>query len=539
MNIDRFAHPDLKIPTAIGIGLGLAIGLGMWAGSGDFEKLKMVGAGAVGLVFVLFFLRHIWVVGLLISFCMFYQMGFGFTMGEMELSLAAAGIFFAMTWWRKKKMERPPSLESSSFKVLNTLAILWLVYVFGHTVFNIYDPYRPSEFALKNLLKNVEGWTGAVLLMAYFGNRPQYLVVQKNFPVRIVWCLAIGLTINIGIQVFKEIFMGGVPVEDDPDDPMGMANFVTVPLLNLMENPYALRAVPPIALLFCGAIIVTRWFKEQPLKTRRLYYFVMAESLFGSILSGGRATVIFVLTLFAVFLIIQRRIGLLIGLFSMAALLIGTANLLPGVVKSAPSGVRRALNWALIEKDSEMSDLINDSSNWRLTLFRRALDEWRSDPRIYWFGRATYSYGMDDVIAMQISGNQEATVESALRRGATHNMITDLLVTYGLCGLVLFFGLYFAFLYFLWALYRNRQLDELARALALVMLISLTSAFAYGVLGGGNIPVPQAWFYLILIAYLYGQHAEAVRSTESTRIEPPKDRRFTPRRPGGALPAGA
>src|SRR4051812_768228 len=115
MNIDRFAYPNLKIPTAIGIGLGLAMALGVWAGSGDFDWLKRAGAATVLLVFVLFFLRYTWMVGLFICFCSFYQVGFGFTMGDMEMSLALAGLFFAMTWWRKQRLDRPPLLDNWSF----------------------------------------------------------------------------------------------------------------------------------------------------------------------------------------------------------------------------------------------------------------------------------------------------------------------------------------------------------------------------------------------------------------------------------------
>lgn len=537
MNIDRFANPNLKIPTAIGVGLGLALGLGMWAGSGEFSKLRVVAAVAIVLVYLLFFLPSIWVIGLLICSCGFMQVGFGFTMGDLEMSLVVAGLFFAMMCWRKRRVERPPVFESMSFGLLNTMAFFWLAYVFCHTVFNIYDPYRPTEFALKNLLKVVEAWSAAILLMTYFANRPNGLIVRGNFPRRLAWCLAIGLTINIFLQLFNLLNGGDAPVGDDPDDPFGN-NALMLPVLDLMENPYALRTIPPAAMLFCGAIVATRWFKERPLKERRLFYFVMAQSVIGAILSGGRGTLGFVLGLFAIFLIIRRRIGLLIGFVCVAAVIAGGVNVIPDTVKSAPPMIRRALNWALLEKDVESAGTIESSTNWRLDLFKRSLGEWQSDPRIFWFGRATYAYTMEDVIAFKINA-EDATVESALRRGNTHNMITDLLVVFGLVGLILYFLLYFALLYFLWTLYKSPQLDELAKTLALVILLALSFNFMYGLLGGGGFPMLQAWFYIVLVAYIYGQHAQTVRSTESTKIEPPKDRRFTPRRPGGVLPAGA
>lgn len=212
--------------------------------------------------------------------------------------------------------------------------------------------------------------------------------------------------------------------------------------------------------------------------------------------------------------------------------------MMPGVVKSAPMIIRRSLNWALIERDTDASEMIQGSSNWRLTLFERALAEWRSDPRIFWFGRATYSYGLDDVIAMTITG-EDATIESSLRRGATHNLLTDMLVTFGIVGLALYFSMYFSLLFFLWTLYRNRQLDELARTFTLIILVFMAFNFVYAIIGGGSVPITMAWFYIILIAYLYGLHAETLRAAVSAKIDPPKGPRLAPQRPRGPLPAGA
>jgi uncharacterized BrkB/YihY/UPF0761 family membrane protein len=71
------------------------------------------------------------------------------------------------------------------------------------------------------------------------------------------------------------------------------------------------------------------------------------------------------------------------------------------------------------------------------------------------------------------------------------------------------------------------------------MLISLTFNLIYGILGGGNMPIVQAWFMMILVAYLYGLHQTEQQSQASPKIEPPKARRFTGQRPGGALPVRA
>lgn len=238
-------------------------------------------------------------------------------------------------------------------------------------------------------------------------------------------------------------------------------------------------------------------------------------------MSGGRATIAFVLVLFLVLLAMTRQVGLLMLSVGACGLLIAGVNMMPSLVKKSPNWVQRSLNVVLIEKDQEVSERIEGSTDWRYQLFQRALDEWRSDPRIFWFGRSTYSFGLDDLIARSVAGEQDATLESSLRRGATHNMITDLLVIFGLIGLVLYCCLYFALMFFLWCLYRSSEVDEIAKALTLVLLISLAFNFAYGVLGGANFPVTLAWFYVILIAYVKSQHALREQDSRPT-IQPPR-----------------
>jgi O-antigen ligase len=433
-------------------------------------------------------------------------------------------------------MDVPPVLQHWSFGLFKALMLLWIAYVAGHTFFNIYEPYRPAEFALKNLLKTVELWVGPFLLILYFISRPRHILVRQNFPRQIGWCLLIALCVNIVIRLYMEATGGDFTV--DANDPLA-GNYFTIPVLNLMENVFSLRTLPPIAMLFCGAVVVTRWFKAQPLKARRLFYIVIALSLLGAVLSGGRATLAFVLALFAIFLITQRRIGILLGFLCAAAILIGTVNIFSGTLKNSSPLVKRSLNWALLEKDVDVSDQISASTNWRFTLFQRALDEWQSDPRIYWFGRATYSYGIDDLLAMSIAGDQDATIESALRRGATHNMLTDLLVIFGLVGLILYFSLYFALLYCLWKIYRSSQIDELGKMLALVTLINLAFNFVYGLLGGAVFPTAMVWLFVVLVAYLYRLHAETLRAQPAAKIEPPKGRRVTMQPAGGALSAAS
>lgn len=160
----------------------------------------------------------------------------------------------------------------------------------------------------------------------------------------------------------------------------------------------------------------------------------------------------------------------------------------------------------LIKKSESAMDSIDSSSRWRQELTDRAFAEWRSHPRIFWFGRATYSYGSDDERALVASGGFEALIQTSLRRGTTHNLLTDLLIAYGLVGCILYLTLYVAIIFFLWKLHTSRQLSEPAANLTLVCLAGSTFSLLIGVVAGGGFLPEIVWFMIILIASLYRGH---------------------------------
>jgi hypothetical protein len=334
--------------------------------------------------------------------------------------------------------------------------------------------------------------------------------------------------------VFRLIhFLGGVSdVAFDPNDPAtGTEGYVMIPVLELIENVFALRGLSPLVMLFSGACISTKWFKQQPRATQRLFHIVMILSVIGAAISGGRATLAVTIVMFMAVLVVQKRVGLLMACFGTFAILIAAANVLSDYVYKAPALLRRSVNWALVHPDAEAAESISGSSQWRLDLFNAALTEWHSDPRIFWFGRGTYAYGAGDWTAILLQG-EEAKLQSSLRRGDTHNMITDLLVCFGLCGLILFFTTVLSFLYLVWTIRRSEHTDELGKMMALVVLVQMGYIFAYGLLGGGNFTVQVAWLYIVLIAWLYHQHQRSQVDTPRSSIQP---RRFVPVPQGGVV----
>ena len=487
MNFDRFAYPNLKIPITILCTLVFAVALGMWSGSGEYHSVGLFFLIFGTAAYILFFQQHAWKIVLAYAFTGFMNFAHGFMLGDLEVSLVAGAVLAATTWWHKNLMERPPVLQHWSFGWFNTVCFLWLAYLAVHTGYNIYEPYRPQDYAFKNLIRTTEMWSGPLILALYFSVRPRWISVRANFPTIIAWLMFFSLVINIGIRLYHFI-RGDTGEALDLNDPQAsMEQYVTIPILELTENVFALRGLAPLVKLFSGACISTKWFKQQPRATQRLFHLIMILSVIGALISGGRGTLVVTMVLFLGVLLVQKRLGLLLACLGAFSVLIATANVLSDYVYKAPPLLRRSVNWALITPDADASDSISGSSQWRLALFNAALTEWHSDPRIFWFGRATYAYGMGDWTAMVLQG-EEGKLQTALRRGDTHNMITDLLVSYGICGLILFFTTVLSFLYLVWTIRRSEHTDELGRMLALVVFVQMGYTFAYGLLGGGQFP---------------------------------------------------
>jgi O-antigen ligase len=197
------------------------------------------------------------------------------------------------------------------------------------------------------------------------------------------------------------------------------------------------------------------------------------------------------------------------------------ANLFSGWVNhNAPLAVARPLQWVMFTKSKEAFGSIENSSLWRRELFQRAITEWQSDPRIFWFGRATYGFGVSDFVAQRIYGGFEAMQTTSLRRGTTHNLVTDLLVTYGLVGCILYYGMILAIIGFLWKVYRSREVPAATKSLVLVCLVSTTVFLAIASVGGGYYSVESIWLLIVLIAMLY-QHRPPKADEERVILSQP------------------
>lgn len=487
-------------------------------GGGEFATLARAAGVIMVVIYLLFFQQSTWKIGLALCFLDFSFLGLGFSIAGIEQSMLLAGILVLVTWWRKARLERPAILESTSFGLLNLFLVFWLIYSTGHLVFNHLDPFRPSDYSPKNFLKTAVQFSGPAGLLVYFIHRSGGMVVGPGAPRSIAVIGLFSLVFAIGIKLWEFSQGLGGAGEINPlssGTPLGF----TIPSLYLAAGYYTLRAIPIVLAPFATVFEGTKWLRAQSVGIRCCFFLIPPLSMVGALLSGGRATVAFVVFLMAAAHIFRGRLALTVRWGALLFVGVLGANLAAPMIRNSPAPVQRSLSWALVTKDPGRAEAdISSSTSWRWELFTRSLEEWTSDRRIFWFGRGVYSFTMADEIAMRQDG-WEGTMESSRRRGATHNLVTDLLVIYGLCGAILYLGMFAGLVCFMWSAFRSKMADEVGRGLALTSFLIAAFGLSYGILGGGNISPTLAWLVVATVAYFY--RLQAV-SKEPSELKKPK-----------------
>jgi uncharacterized membrane protein YidH (DUF202 family) len=230
---------------------------------------------------------------------------------------------------------------------------------------------------------------------------------------------------------------------------------------------------------------------------------LLIASTGGALVSGGRVTILFGFAMVCLVLLFRRKIGLVAIAFGLGLVALVAAQFMADWInRESNPYLQRSVQVFLVEKGAGVGS-IEASTNFRWELAQRALTEWQSSPRIFWFGRSTYGFGAQDERSILMFGGYEAAMRTALRRGATHNLLTDLLVIYGLVGCVLYLVAYFSFMRFLWVLRTREGLSDTGRDLALICALLSLLNLVLELVGAGSARVELIWMSIVLIAACY------------------------------------
>lgn len=531
LNDLHYSRAGLHFATAAVLVCGVY--LGSLAGSGDFGRLAWVVSGLMLIIYPVTLQPFTWMAALLWAFLDFVHFGFGFKIANSEASLVFGALLVGTTWWRKMRFEPPELTTHWSFRLLKILLIAWLGYAAGHTIFNILNPFSPQDFSLKNLMKTAVQWSAPFALLFYFLTWPPLVFrFGSNIQRAIARLLFVGLITNVLMRAYFLWSGQSAGVSSTEDEVFG----VYIPYLDLAENTYATRFLGPFGALFYTVLVTSQWFHKQTAATRALCWIGIALSIIGAVLSGGRFTVAVAVLQIAIVLVVRKKSWVIFAGAVPAAILFLTVNLFSTEVREAPKMVSRSLQWMLINKDFDTVGDISSSTDWRKDVFSRAIHEWRSDWRIFWFGRATYSYSDADTLDMKLRGN-EGGLETALRRGSTHNLLSDLLIMFGLTGAILFMVMNLALGLFLLKLWRIPARDDSAQNLALICLIFHIFNVGIGLIAGAAFPPAFSWIVIIVVTSHYfntREKEQAMPASRSIRA----DRKRARRQPLGQLNNG-
>jgi hypothetical protein len=496
-------------------GIGLAIFLGLSAGSGNFMQVGKFVFLVLALLYVLFLQNLTWKI---IYFICTLGLNFipgGIFFGASEITCAILFCLFAATWWRKEKPITPFETEKLPFRIFNVCLIAWITYNIIHMLYTIWDPYWAGDVAIKNLLKTYIQWAGLPIAVFYFMHFPQSLKIKEDFPKTMGKILLFCLLANLAIRTYALLSgrFGGDPTLTKVEFAQGM---FYIPGIGATENPYVFRILGPMSILFCMTFLHSEWIKSQGPGQRWILLLCLGMSWIGTILGGGRASiplaVFFILSVY----IFRKKYGRLILMGITAIFMIGLANGLYhiGLMQHLPPMVLRSCAVIIINKGEDAKVLLRGSNEMREDIFKMAIAEWKSDSRIFWFGRSTYSYGYDDILDAQLRA--DGLLISGLRRGASHNLISDLLIIFGLVGFCLFMAMIFSYLWLMWGIYRYKfyqNVEPGVRSLALVAFLGTAGFVSYGLIAGGG--MIDGFSLLIILSRIYAVNISQIQSAKS------------------------
>lgn len=488
------------IPITVVLLLLLGVFIAVQIGSDNVIGVLVPVIIIAGLVYVVFLSRFTWQISLFFCYLALSFRPLGFAFSATEITCGLGALLAVITFWQKRSLKRTGVLRHHSFNLLRLLLLIWIVYVTLHMIYNIKNPFRPGEFALTNALKSYfEPFAPAVMLL-YFSGNPAGIQARGNVLRTLGKIMFVTLVFSLAVNCYG--ILGHRSLIDPDNENSDFGTILFIPGINAMDNPFILRTLGPAAILL-GAIA---WYLGSRTTgvSRLLSISLISLGFLGTILSGGRATIEISVTLVVAMLVLRKQILSLVLLLAAAGFFILSANVASDWInRNAPALIARPLQLVMVTKNKEAFESIQSSTRWREELFDMTIAEWRSNPRIFWFGRATYGFGVSDLIAQQIKGGYESGKESSLRRGATHNLISDLLIAYGLVGCILYYCVILAIIRFLWTVYRSPEVPQLATQLSLFCFLSSIGYLVYATVGGGYYPIDAVWLLLVLIAVLY------------------------------------
>jgi len=440
-------NSGIKILTWIVIAISLIVSLyiGAKVAEGSYFNLGICFALVAGTFYALFINKYWIFISLAIaSFAVRIQPMGPALDPEHLATLLAAGFIFSNFW---KKVTPAPSekLVSKAFVLFDRAFLIFTLYLLVHAYITYYYPSPEIVVAFGNLAKQYFSFWSPFAIVWTTIRFIRFIPSIKKTYNWIGLIFLAGIAFNIILRAYSSFFLG-VGEKDLVTQEIISPSVLYIPVLNLTDNIFALRGLSPLVALY-GITMLTSRNKSLTGGTQKiLWVLLLLLGILGSVLSMGRATMAITALLVILCLLIRKHIAAVAVIFLLFLFLIVGARVAYETDKDyVPFGLQRSLAMIPGMEMPEAKDDIDASSNWRWLLATNAFDEWKSNSRKFFIGRGVHAFTERDLVVIKLQGYFGA-MDVALRRGATHNIVTDLLITVGLLGAILYILVFIGFI---------------------------------------------------------------------------------------------
>lgn len=469
------------------VALGFAIVMGSNVAMADYESLGTYVSLSVILYFFIHGWKNVWWFAsfLVFSGVVFFQ-GFVFQgdhLFVMMLMLASAMSLITRTL-------APPVRELQVAGSLSTGLIVGLLLAYGglHFLINYVFPYSPNDYSLKTSSKAYFECYASMFCFFWLLVGPYSFRMKPNWSGTLLWIISLSIFGNVAVR--GTMYLQGFQAAEGGSNDLELY-YLNVPVINMQAGVFTLRNLCPMATAIVLMIATAPgWWRAQNLWMKILILTTVFLVFVGAMFSGGRATVIFCLAIAFLVALVRRR-GAIIALMSMVGILvIALVNIFSSEINTrAPAYVARSLQMVMLEKDAAAYNSIEGSQETRNAAIKEALVQWRKDNRTLFFGRSVFHITSEDALDIGRRLGIDGFVENAMRSGRTHNLVTDLLLQYGLVGATLYMVSYLMVIRYFRRLYKLIPANAMiSKAITGSMMIYLPMIFVYQVLGGQYMP---------------------------------------------------
>ncbi len=504
------------------LGLIAALMFGILVGEANWSVLGTIGAIVVVGSLAQFTVRNFVAICLLLVTLDFWIAPTGFKLSSVEQVTAVAGFSWILVCWRKNFNSAAPRafLELKSWRFFQSIVSVAAAYAAIHFIYNYTEPYDELAFGWKGASKAYLQTFGAFLLIIFVVRAHLLfpLDVSKSSTLLIVFLLF--LTVSVTIGVARAIVIGpemesGLSMQEKSE----LGRLFLIPGLNAHDNLYTLRQLGPLAVL-----IGTSFFFARPKNMGAfLPLAITALGFLGSLVSGGRASILFAAGFMIAAMIRSKNSPLAFATGGLVIVAVAVILMLPvSFLKETPYTIQRSVGLVRPDLRTQATEGIDGSSDYRLNYFKFAWEHYSSgDARLIFFGRSVGQMDSVDFLSFLIS-NELAQMEFAVRRLGTHNILTDLLLGWGLIGYFLIVTASIVCIVMLFSYSKRFAIQSHGGNWVFCAAVYLTFWLVYSHIGGGFL-WPQA-LVVILVAL---SQTDGLRKVEAATNDG-KDPNFLP-----------